>query len=55
MTPWAPSQHKGMSCACWHWDARQCVLARCFYNDRITDDDEECDCCCHDRDINDDE
>ena len=54
-TPWAPLQWRGMKCACRSWEARDCVRARgpCnpFDDPDEMDDDERCECCCHDRDI----
>lgn len=57
-TPWAPSQHAGMRCACIRPDALDCVRARTRcgppFNPEIVED-EPCDCCCHDQDIDEDE
>lgn len=62
-TPWAPSQHKGMSCCC-HWpDAQQCSDSRYGrlspyhhdYDTAFEDRENACDCSCHDRDWEDED
>ena len=55
-TPWAPSQHKDMNCACRHWDALDCARARlCPYGSgEGLHIDDRCDCRCHDHDEDED-
>ncbi len=63
-TPWAPSQHKGMSCCCHSPEANECYRLRYgvpmvidYDDDSVFQnwDDEACDCCCHDRDWEDED
>jgi hypothetical protein len=60
-TGWAPSQFRGMSCACVSPDATRCLSLRTpmpIHPDGDDDDpfwnDQRCECCCHDRDEDDD-
>jgi hypothetical protein len=55
-TPWAPSQHEGMTCACPHWDRYECARSRAEgwggldHQPGDDWDEEPCDCRCHDLD-----
>jgi hypothetical protein len=49
-TPWSPSQHSGMKCACVSHDARSCFGVRYGIDPDDYEEDDRCDCICHDRD-----
>ncbi len=55
-TPWAPSQYKPVYCCCPHSDAWMCTRWRTPGHKWDKDTDEEpCDCCCHHRELDEEE
>jgi hypothetical protein len=54
-TPWAPAHLDPVFCCCHHWDAWECSRSRYGFGPDYDNEDDRCDCCCHDRDIDDDD